>query len=420
MTRFAYALAWLVATPFILLRLLARSRRQAGYRDRVAERFGFYGARPAARRIWIHAVSVGETRAAAPIVAALRREYPGHRILLTHMTPTGRETGAQLFGDAVEQAWLPYDYRHAARRFVRSFRPECGVLLETEIWPRLIEECGAEGVPVVLANARLSERSARRYARFPRFTRGALRGLRGVAAQTQADARRLRELGAEPVAVTGNVKFDMAIPAEMLDRGVRLRERIGSERVVWVAGSTREGEEALLLEAFATVTDARVLLLIVPRHPERFDAIAALARDHGHRVARRSEPHDVEPGVRVMIGDSMGEMLAYYAAADVVLMGGSLLAFGSQNLIEPCALGKPVILGPSTYNFEEAADQAIGAGAALRVADARAAVAAAMELTRDAARRESMGEKGRAFVEAHRGAVDRLVAWLAAMLPAPR
>jgi 3-deoxy-D-manno-octulosonic-acid transferase len=417
MTRFAYALAWLAATPFILLRLLTRSRRQPGYRERVGERFGLYGERPAARRIWIHAVSVGETRAAAPIVEALQREFPRHRILLTHMTPTGWETGAQLFGTSVDQAWLPYDYRHAVRRFVRAFRPECGLLLETEIWPRLLEECEAARLPVVLANARLSERSARRYSHFPEFTRDAMRRLRGVAAQTEADAARLRELGASPVVVTGNVKFDMAIPTEMVERGARLRESIGSGRIVWVAGSTREGEEALLLDAFSAIGDARVLLLIVPRHPDRFDTVAQLAGDRGMAVARRSSG-SIAPDARVMVGDSMGEMLAYYAAADVVIMGGSLLAFGSQNLIEPCAMGKPVILGPSTYNFEEAADQAIGAGAAVRVKDAPAAIEAAMQISRDAARRDAMAAKGRTFVDAHRGAVDRLVAWLAAMLPA--
>jgi 3-deoxy-D-manno-octulosonic-acid transferase len=420
MTRFAYALAWLVATPFILLRLLLRSRRHRGYRSRFASRFGFYGERERAPRIWIHAVSVGETRAAAPIVAALEREFPSHRILLTHMTPTGWETGAELFGTRVEQAWLPYDYRHAVRRFVHAFRPELGVLLETELWPRLIEECHGAGVPVALGNARLSERSARRYARFPEFTRHALRGLRGVAAQTEADARRLRALGADAVAVTGNVKFDMAIPAEMVRRGLDLRERIGRERIVWVAGSTRDGEEALLLDAFDAVTDPRVILVLVPRHPERFDAVAQLAAARGHRPARRSAEADPGMETRVMVGDTMGEMLAYYAAADIVIMGGSLLPFGSQNLIEPCALAKPVILGPSTYNFEEAADHAIAAGGAVRVPDAKAAIAMAAALSEDAARRERRGTDARAFVEAHRGAVGRLVAWLRAMLPPAR
>lgn len=416
MTRLLYALAWLVATPFILLRLLARSRKQPGYRERIGERFGAYGEAEPAPRIWIHAVSVGETRAAAPIVQALARAHPGHRILLTHMTPTGREAGAGIFGERVEQAWLPYDFRFAARRFLARFRPEYGILLETEIWPRLLEECRAAGVPVVLANARLSERSARRYARFPRFTRSALSQLRGIAAQTEADARRFRELGAANVSVTGNVKFDMAVPEGMLERGRELRDRFGTDRSVWVAGSTRDGEEALLLEAFAAIDDPRALLVLVPRHPERFEAVAALARDRGLEAALRSHSQPVQSSVRVVIGDSMGEMLAYYAAADVVIMGGSLLRYGSQNLIEPCALGKPVIVGPSTYNFEEAADGAIAAGAAVRVADARSALDLARQLAGDGARRERMGAAARAFVQAHRGAVARLMAWLDATL----
>lgn len=420
MTRIAYALAWLAATPFILLRLFLRARRQPGYRERVGERFGFYRAAEPARRIWVHAVSVGETRAAAPVVEALIAAFPDRRVLLTHMTPTGRETGAELFGTRVEQAWLPYDYRFAARRFVAAARPECGILLETEIWPRLLEECNTAGVPVVLANARLSERSARRYARFPAFTRHALGQLRGIAAQTQADARRFRELGAERVTVTGNVKFDMAVDAAMIGRGAALRERFGRERSVWVAGSTRDGEEALLLDAFRDVADPAALLVVVPRHPDRFDAVAAMARDRGLPVARRSEPGNVAPGVRVVLGDSMGEMLAYYAAADVVLMGGSFLAYGSHNLIEPCAVGKPVIVGPSSYNFEEAVDGAIGAGGAVRVADAREALDAAARLANDRARREAMGAAARTFVESHRGAVERLMRWLGETVEALR
>jgi 3-deoxy-D-manno-octulosonic-acid transferase len=414
MTRAAYALAWALATPFILLRLLLRSRRQPGYRDRIAERFGRYAPATHARRIWLHAVSVGETRAAVPVVSALERAHPGHRLLLTHMTPTGRETGRQLFGDRVEQAWLPYDYRGAARRFVQAFRPGLGIVLETEIWPRLLEECRAAGVPVVLANARLSDRSARRYARFPAFTRHAFSQLAGIAAQTEADAARFRELGARGVVVTGNVKFDMPVEPAMLERGGELRAMLGKQRRVCVAGSTRDGEEALLLDAFARAGGEDDLLVVVPRHPERFGEVASLAQERGLRCARRSEGRPVAPDVRVVVGDSMGEMLAYYAAADVVIMGGSLGEYGSQNLIEPCALGKPVVIGPSTYNFEEAADGAIGSGGAVRVADADAAVALALELLRDAARRERMGAAALSFVAAHRGAVDRLMAWLEA------
>jgi 3-deoxy-D-manno-octulosonic-acid transferase len=412
-TRLVYAALWLAAIPFVLARLAWRSRRQPGYLEVLPERFGAYPSTAGAPRIWIHAVSVGETRAAAPIVAALAERHPSHRILLTHMTPTGRATGVELFGDRVERAWLPYDLGFAARRFLAHYRPEFGIVLETEIWPRLLEECDRAGVPVVLANARMSARSARRYARFPGFTRWALANLAGIAAQTQVDAQRLSALGARAVQVTGNVKFDLALPQDAASLGAQFRGRFGPARAVWVAGSTREGEEAALLEAFAAM-DARAdaLLVIVPRHPQRFDEVAALARERGFRVARRSEGDQVPADVRVVLGDSMGEMLAYYAAADVAIMGGSLLPYGSQNLIEPCALGKPVIVGPHTYNFEEAAEGAIHAGAALRVRDAREALAAASELSGDAALRERMGANARAFVAAHRGAVDRLMAWL--------
>ena len=421
MTRFLYALAWLVVAPLAVIRLAWRSRRQPGYLERVGERFGRYDPVPAAPRIWIHAVSVGETRAAAPLVEALAFTHPGHRILVTHMTPTGRATGVEIFGERVERAWLPYDLGFAVRDFVRHFRPALGVVMETEIWPRLLEECAREKVPVVLANARLSDRSARRYARFPNVTRWALANLAGIAAQTPADAKRFAELGAHGVAITGNVKFDLDVPGDAVARGREFRERFGPGRAVWVAGSTREGEEAQLLEALASEGPPEdVLLVIVPRHPQRFDEVAALAASKGFRVARRSEEAAVDADVRVLIGDSMGEMLAYYAAADVVLMGGSFLEYGSQNLIEPAALGKPVIVGPSTFNFEQAADGAIASGAAVRVGDARAALREASAIQRDRARRDAMGAKALDFVAAHRGAVSRVVAWLGATVEASR
>jgi 3-deoxy-D-manno-octulosonic-acid transferase len=417
MMRFLYALAWLAVTPLVVLRLAWRSRRQRGYRERIAERFGRYEPVPGGPRIWIHAVSVGETRAAVPLVEALARRYPDHRILVTHMTPTGRATGEELFGDRVERAWLPYDHAFAVRRFLAHYKPRFGIVLETEIWPRLLEECARAGVPVMLANARLSERSARRYARVPRLARWAFSNLAGIAAQANADAQRFTQLGAAPPAVTGNVKFDLEVPAEMVALGAHFRARYGLDRPVWVAGSTREGEEALLLDALADAP-RDVLLVIVPRHPQRFADVAALAAQRGYAPARRSTDAPVASDVRVLIGDSMGEMLAYYAAADVVLMGGSLLPYGSQNLIEACALGRAVIVGPHTYNFEEASESAIAAGAAVRVRDAREAVAVAGELTRDVTRRKAMGEKARSFVADHRGAVGRLMRWIDATISA--
>lgn len=413
MMRFLYALAWTLAAPIAVARLAWRARRQPGYLAHLGERFGRYPAAAPGPRIWIHAVSVGETRAAAPIVAALAKRHPRHRILVTHMTPTGRETGEALFGDTVERAWLPYDMGFAVRRFLAHFRPALGVILETEAWPRLIEESRRAGVPVAIANGRLSERSARRYARLPALAGWAFGNLDGIAAQAEADAARFRSLGARDVAVTGNVKFDIEVPDAMRERGREFRARFGAGRPVWVAGSTREGEEALLLEAFARRGEAGdALLVLVPRHPQRFEEVVHLAQARGLAVARRSDDAAVPAASRVLVGDSMGEMLAYYAAADLVIMGGSLLPFGGQNLIEACALARPVIVGPHTWNFEEASEGAIAAGAAIRVGDADAAIAAAAALTSDAARRKAMGEGAGAFVAAHRGAVDRLMAWL--------
>ena len=418
--RLAYAAAWAVAAPVAVLRLAWRSRRQPGYLHDPGERFGRY--RHAARDvpcIWIHAVSVGETRASAPLVEALLARHPHERILLTHMTPTGWATGESLFGDRVDRAWLPYDMGFAVRRFLRHYRPRAGVIMETEIWPRLLEECAREGVPTLLANARLSERSARRYARFPRLTRWALGNLSAIAAQSPADAARFEALGARDVTVTGNVKFDLSVPAAMRDLGARLRAAFDATRPVWVAGSTREGEEALLLDAFGAMPDAgRALLVIVPRHPQRFDEVAALAASKGFTVGRRGALESIPRDARVVVGDSMGEMLAYYAAADVVIMGGSLLPYGSQNLIEACALARPVIVGPHTYNFAQASDDAIAAGAALRVADAAQALRAAQSLSADAKRLREMGERAERFVAAHRGAVERLLGWIEARLAA--
>ncbi len=408
-----YALLWWLATPLVLLRLAWRARKQRGYLERVAERFGSYAPVDRAPRIWIHAVSVGETRAAAILVEALAARHPRHRILITHMTPTGRATGEELFGARVERAWLPYDLGFAVRRFFAHFQPEFGVILETEVWPRLLEEAGRSRVPVFLANARLSERSARRYARFPGLTRWALGNLADIAAQSRGDAERFAALGAPSPAVTGNIMFDLSVGADEAGQGQAFRERFGATRRICVVGSTRDGEEALLLDALAAAAaPPEVLFVIVPRHPQRFDAVAQLAAARGFEVARRSDPAPAAPAVRVVIGDSMGEMLAYYAAADVVVMGGSLLEYGSQNLIEACAVGKPVVVGPSTYNFEEAVKCAVGARAALRARDARGAIEVALALLADETRRASMGRAALEFAQSNRGAVDRLVQWL--------
>ncbi|HKW81707.1 MAG TPA: 3-deoxy-D-manno-octulosonic acid transferase, partial [Casimicrobiaceae bacterium] len=358
--------------PLLPLRLWWRGRREPGYRRDWAERFGrYHGAAPERALWWVHAVSVGETRAALPLVRRLQQSHPQFDILLTHMTATGRETGRALYGDSVKQAWLPYDLPFAVDAFFAQFRPSAGFLLETELWPNLLARATTLGIPVYLVNARLSARSAAGYRRFGVLTRPMLRRLSGVAAQSGDDAARLAGLGAPAPVVTGNLKFDVGVPDFAAALGVELKARFGAARRVLVAASTREGEEALLLDALArSPLPPDVLLIIVPRHPQRFDPVAQLLRERGVPFARRSDNQAVPADIGVVLGDSMGEMFAYYIAADLAFVGGSLLPFGGQNLIEAVAVGLPVLIGPHTFNFSEASAGAIAAGAAQLVADA--------------------------------------------------
>jgi 3-deoxy-D-manno-octulosonic-acid transferase len=413
MARLLYNLALLLLLPYIGLHLLLRGRRQPEYLRHVGERFGRYPApQPSPQRgeggklIWLHAVSVGETRAAQPLVEALLERCPERRILLTHMTPTGRQTSEELFGDRVMRAYLPYDYPFAVRRFLDHFRPQAGIIMETEIWPNLVSACHRRRMPLLLVNARLSERSARRYARFGALTRAALRQLTGIAAQGEEDAARLRALGAPQVEVYGNIKFDILPPGSQLALGEKLRELMGARRVL-LAASTREGEEGLILDALAKHPLRDALLVIVPRHPQRFEEVAALIGKRGFRLQRRSEGRPVAAEAQVLLGDSMGEMFAYYGACDLAFIGGSLLDYGSQNLIEACAVGAPVLIGRSTFNFAMAAEQAIACGAARQVADAEELLKVAGELLRNAAARARMGEAGKDFAARHRGATAK-------------
>jgi 3-deoxy-D-manno-octulosonic-acid transferase len=402
--RFFYTLLLWLMLPYAFFHLWWRARKQPEYREHVAERFGSYPVHSDKPVIWLHSVSVGETRAAAMLVQRLREQYPDHQLLLTHTTPTGRAASEQLFGDDVLRVYLPYDYPFAVHRFLRHFRPRIGILLETEIWPNLIHACHAQNIPLLLLNARLSEKSAARYARHARLARFALGELSAIAAQTENDAARLTDLEAGNVSIMGNLKFDIAPPPDMLKLGDGLRELFGKDRKVFLAASTRAGEETLLLDALEHISIPQLLTVIVPRHPQRFDEVAALLAQRNVRFQRRSENHPVPPEVRVVLGDSMGEMFAYYAACDLAFIGGSLLPFGGQNLIEACAVGKPVLIGPHTYNFAQAGELAVGAGAAMRVQDA-AELARVMQAL--FAHPERMAETGRAglrFVETHRGA----------------
>jgi len=411
-----YRLALLLAAPLIPLRLLWRGRRERGYLQHWDERFAF-GPAPVAGALWIHAVSVGEMRAAQPLIAALRAAQPGVPVLLTCMTPTGRATAESLYGDFARIVYLPYDYAVLMRRFLHRVQPRVGILMETELWPNLIHAAARAQVPLVLANARLSERSARGYARLPALTRACIQRIETVAAQTGSDAARLQERGARTTCVTGNLKFDIAPPPEQLERGAAWKAQWGP-RPVLLAASTREGEEVPLLRAFAATAPAEVLLVLVPRHPQRFDAVATLIEAAGLKYQRRSalDGTELKADTRVLLGDSLGELFAYYAACDVAFIGGSLMPLGGQNLIEAASVGRPVLVGPYTFNFEEATRLAIEAGAALRVGDAPALLEHALKLLGDEAARTRMGEAGLAFAARHRGAAARVEALVSPLL----
>ncbi|HYQ93343.1 MAG TPA: lipid IV(A) 3-deoxy-D-manno-octulosonic acid transferase [Burkholderiales bacterium] len=409
MWRAGYRLLLWFAFPFVLARLWWRGRHEPGYRQNVAERFGFYPRRPARPVIWLHAVSVGETRAAEPLLRELRSRHADCDLLITQMTATGREAAQQLFGGALLVAWLPYDYPSAVRRFLRNFRPRLGILMETEIWFHLVGECQSSGVPLLLANARMSAKSARGYAAVAPLVRVALGGLSAVAAQTTEDADRLRSLGAREVEVTGNLKFDADPGSRSETLAAQFRHRFGS-RAVLLAASTREGEEELLLDAFEQNPLGDALLVIVPRHPQRFDSVAQLLASRGLKFSRRSTNTPLDADCGIVLGDSMGEMAAYYRACDLAFVGGSLLTYGGQNLIEACAAGVPVLIGPYTYNFAQVAESAIAAGAAVRVDSAEEVVRLARSLLSDKEQRARMGKAGIAFCAAHRGATERTLA----------
>ena len=426
MPRVLYSILFTLLTPFVLIRLLVRSIKAPGYRLRIAERFALQ-RRPAKRDfskplLWIHAVSVGETVAAAPLVHELRRDYPDHQILITCMTPTGSERVKALFGDTVLHAYLPYDTAWAMKRFVKKYEPAVLILMETELWPNLIHYCGRANVPVVLANARLSARSARGYSRFGALTRPMLQQLELVAAQSQDDAHRLICAGANPddVRVTGSLKFIVDV-----DKSAQLPAGVfdaidASDRVVIIASSTREGEEEKVLTAFKQVLERhpQTVLLLVPRHPERFDAVATLVDRMGLKLGRRSKNDLLTAEMNVYLGDSMGEMMSYYRLASIAFVGGSLVNKGCQNVLEPAAFGIPVVTGPSQFNFATICRQ-LEAEAALRtVADEKELADFLIDLIPDWARQAEMGRRGKALVEDNQDSLPALLSLLEPLLVA--
>jgi 3-deoxy-D-manno-octulosonic-acid transferase len=404
--RLLYTIALRLALPLILLRLWWRGRREPGYWQNVQERFGIYSHDAPAKALWVHAVSVGEARAAAPLVLALKRLLPDHTVVMTCTTAAGRETLYQVYGESVSAAFLPYDYPEAVEGFLQRWAPSLGVLMETELWPNLLAQCSSHGVPVALANARMSERSAQGYRRWRALTGPAIRSLSAVCAQSEADAARLRALGAPRVTVTGNLKFDVALDDAQLAAGREWKAKVG--RPVLLLASTREGEEKILLKELGD--DASFLTVVVPRHPQRFDEVADLSDS---RRTRNRIPGENE---RIYLGDTMGEMAFYYAACDVAVIGGSFLPLGGQNLIEALGAGAPVVFGPSMYNFAEATRLALEAGAAIQTEDAGAAIARAVRLLSNPDERARMALAGKTLCEAHRGATQKHLEILKALV----
>ncbi len=412
--RFIYTLTLYLLTPFVLYRLAARGFKYPGYFARWRERFGFFPDPGIQDSIWIHAVSLGEVNAALPLIEALMLRYRDSKFVITTVTPTGSDRVLQLFGSRVFHVYLPYDMTSAVKRFLDRVRPRFAVIMETEIWPNLFMTCANRHIAIVIANARLSERSLRGYWPIQPLVRRAIRCASFIAAQSASDGERLRALGApEPrLAVVGNLKFDMVVPPGLRERGIAFRVAAGGARPVWIAASTHEGEELIVLRAHATVLrrfpDA--LLLVAPRHPERFKPIAVACRGYGFRTATRSEDRGANAACQCFVADSMGELIEFYAAADVAFVGGSLVPVGGHNLLEPAALALPVIVGPHTFNFEEVTENLIGARAALRIADGEALGASVVRLLSRDAERRSMGEAARAVMQRERGAVARTMA----------
>ena len=427
MTRFFYSFLMWALSPVLWLKLHLRARREPVYGQAIAERFGYYSQDASSGALWIHAVSLGETRAIRSLIKALRLAYPDLRLLLTHGTATGRSEGVNLLREGDVQAWLPWDTPAAVGRFLRHFQPCMGVLIDTEVWPNLSAIAQQQGIPLVLANARLSEHSWRKAQRWSALAKPAFSGLNAVWAQTEEDAKRLRSLGAPVSAVMGNLKFDAVPDPLLLATGQAWRNALTARPVVLLAIS-REGEEAMFLQVLQQHPEylQQAQWWIVPRHPQRFDEVADLLQASGLPWQRRSQwsedlTHLSAPQEAVLVlGDSVGEMPLYYGAASVALLGGSFAPLGGQNLIEACACSCPVVMGPHTFNFKQAAEWAIHAQAGLRCTDVTTAMAKALAIAIDRQLQQQMSQAAQLFASSHQGAVAHCVKALSTWLDNPK
>lgn len=418
--RLLYTVLLYLAAPFVLLRLLWKSRQLAAYRGRIGERFGFVPRRPEGVAVWVHAVSVGEALAAMPLIEALIARHGDGAVWVTTTTPTGSARVQSALGGRVHHSYAPYDLPDVVARFLGRVKPARVVVMETELWPNLFRACAARGTPPLIANARLSPRSARGYGRIRGLIGPTLADCFAIAAQSKEDAERFRGLGAphDIVGVTGNLKFDLEIPPAQVAAGKALRERLGT-RPVWIAASTHEGEEDAALAAHQAVleVDPEAALILVPRHPQRFDAVWRAIGSSGLRAERRTRLAALDASghpqslaeTQVFLGDTMGEMFIYLAAADLAFVGGSLANVGGHNVLEPAALGLPVLFGPHMFNFEHARELLLAKGAAVQLPNAPELAGELAVLFGDPARRAAMGAAGEAAVAGNRGALRRLL-----------
>ncbi len=422
MMRAIYVLFAYLISPVVCAVMLWRGFRDRSHWENFGERFGFGPGIATGESIWVHAVSVGEVQAAAPLVANLRARYPQWPLVLTTVTPTGAQRARALFREGVLVRYVPYDLPGSVQRFFDRVRPRVAVILETELWPNLYHECGRRHVPLVLASARISPRSVGRYRRLAALFSETLSHGIVIAAQSDGDAERFRSIGADPekTHVTGNIKFDFTLPPDIVERGAALRASFAGMRPVWVAGSTHEGEETAVLAAQSLVRAAGhdALLVLAPRHPNRFDAVATLLRERGVNFVRRSSGEVADASTDVLLLDTLGELLAFYAAADVAFVGGSLVPVGGHNLLEPAALGVPMLTGPHVFNAEDIAQLLLDAGVAGMVPDAAALGAAVAGLLADPAERARRGRIGGEALDRNRGALARLLVLLGPVISA--
>jgi len=416
MNRTLYSFLFHLGLPLIALRLWLRARKAPAYAQRVGERFA-RGLPPMQKGgIWVHAVSVGESIAAAPMIRALLARYPQLPITVTCMTPTGSERIQSMFANEprIQHCYLPYDFPRAAGRFLDHIQPRIGVIMETELWPNHIHQCARRGIPTVLANARLSERSARGYGKFAKLTRPMLAEMSLIAVQTETEAQRFRDLGARPecVTVTGSIKFDLTIDPQLLERATQQRDDWQTtSRPVWIAASTHAGEDEVVLAAHRELLKKHpeALLILVPRHPERFNSVFELSQQQGFASIRRSTAEPVTSVTSVLVGDTMGELLFLYALADIAFVGGSLVPNGGHNLLEPAALDKPVLSGPHLFNFLEIAAMLRSAGALEEVSDSAGLAAVVQRLIKQPEQAKAMADAGLAVMKANQGALQRLL-----------